>query len=172
MSSLPSINAIVAAAIAAAITVAPPAIAESSLQERERLISLIANGAIAIDPKIQIPLREDLMLSLARVEIAPGITEPRHTHPGIEVLYGIDGTGYVHADGPPELIEPGRAVHIPAGTAKALTNPSETEPLVVLAVLALDPGRPLLTVVGWHDADRPVEQEASDGETAQTIPRP
>lgn len=112
------------------------------------------------------------MLSLAQVEIAPGITEPRHTHPGVEVLYGIGGTGYVHADGPPELIEPGRVVRIPAGTAKALTNPSETEVLAVLAVLVLDPNRPLLSVARQRDEDRPVQQPdiaAKDG-TGQSPP--
>ncbi|WP_187794060.1 cupin domain-containing protein [Paracoccus amoyensis] len=150
----------------AAITAASPAIAQSGLQEQERLESLIANGAMAVDPKIQMPLREDLMLSLAQVEIAPGITEPRHTHPGIEILYGIGGTGYVQTDGPPELIEPGRVVRIPAGTAKALTNPSETEPLVVLAVLALDPKRPLLTVEGQHDEDWPAQQDVTAGSGA------
>lgn len=171
MLTQPGHKAIVAAATAAAITAATPAIAESNLQEQERLESLITNGAIVVDPKIQIPLRDDLMVSLALVEIAPGINEPRHTHPGIEVPYGIGGTGYVHADGPPELIEPGRVVRIPAGRAKTLTNPSETEPLVVLAVLALEPKLPLLTVVGQHNEVRPAQQKVGEGETAQTIPQ-
>lgn len=112
-----------------------------------QLKSLMESRKLVVAPTLQAPLEGGQVLSIVRVEIAPDVTEPRHTHPGVEVLYGLGGSGFVEIDGQKLPIEPGKTVLVEAGKAKALSNPSLSEPFSVLAVLVVDAKRPVLTVV-------------------------
>lgn len=82
-----------------------------------------------------------------RVDFAPGAAFGRHSHPGVEVAYVLEGTLEYELDGaPPVTLKAGEALFIPAGTIHAAKNAGagkgselatyiveKGEPLVVLA---------------------------------------
>ncbi|MBO1907514.1 cupin domain-containing protein [Microvirga sp. 3-52] len=82
-----------------------------------------------------------------RVVIAPAVTEHRHRHPGPEIVYVLSGSGNIDIDGTTSKLSKGAIVEVPAGSTKAMTNDSRTEPLEVLAVLALEPGAPPVSMI-------------------------
>jgi quercetin dioxygenase-like cupin family protein len=108
------------------------------------LDQLIAAGDLTLVPEASLPLRGGQVLSVLRVTLAPGIAEPPHTHPGLELLRGLAGRGHVqldHSDRVP--ITPGELVQVPQGRIKALVNDGDTA-FTVLATLVLDDGEPPL----------------------------
>lgn len=125
--------------------------AQGKSKEEARLKALMSDGRLKVEPTLEVPLADGRVLSLVRVDVAPGVTEPSHTHPGTEVLYGLTGNGYVTVEKRTVAIRVGEAVHVEMGKAKAISNPSR-HPLSVLAVLILDPAKPVLEVV-----DKPSE---------------
>ena len=82
---------------------------------------------------------------LAKAEIAPGGATGRHTHPGPETGYVLEGTTVLEIDGqPPRTLKPGDSYFIPAGTvhnAKVMGD----KPGVVLATYVVEKGKPLAT---------------------------
>jgi quercetin dioxygenase-like cupin family protein len=51
-----------------------------------------------------------------RGEIEPGVSAPRHTHPGDEISYILEGEAELLIDGePPRAVKAGEAFVIPAG---------------------------------------------------------
>ena len=65
--------------------------------------------------------------------LQPGVSAGRHTHPGEEVGYVLDGTVVVEQDGkPPVTLNAGQTFLIPAGTVHNATNPGST-PARILA---------------------------------------
>ena len=80
---------------------------------------------------------------LARAEIAPGGATGRHTHPGPEIGYVLEGTTTLEIDGqPPRVLKAGDSYVIPAGTihnAKVIGD----KPGVVLATYVVEKGKPL-----------------------------
>ena len=78
-------------------------------------------------------------------EIPAGGSAGRHTHPGVELGYLMEGEGELLVEGqPPRQIKAGDSWAIPAGTphdAKA----SGGKPLKVLAVYIVDKSKPLAT---------------------------
>jgi quercetin dioxygenase-like cupin family protein len=82
------------------------------------------------------------------VELGPGVTSSRHTHPGEEVVYVLDGAPleYELEGKPPVTLKPGDVLFIPAGTihsAKNVGNRRGAE----LATYIVRKGEPLLTEV-------------------------
>ena len=102
--------------------------------------NLLSSGALRIEPLAQTQLRGDQQLTLLRVEVAPGVQEPTHTHPGIELLYGLAGQGYVELGGERKPLSAGTVVTVERETVKALTSEGDT-PMVVLAILVLATGK-------------------------------
>jgi quercetin dioxygenase-like cupin family protein len=91
---------------------------------------------------VSVPAREAVV---ARVEIAPGILAGRHTHPGDEISYVLEGQGQLLIDGaPPRDIKAGDAFVIPAGTIHDARN-TGTVPMKLLGVYVVDKGKPLAT---------------------------
>lgn len=91
---------------------------------------------------VSMPNREAIVV---RVEVAPGVLAGRHTHPGDEISYVLEGEGEIQIDGEaPKKIKAGDAFVIPAGK---IHNPKNTGtvPLKVLAVYVLEKGKPLAT---------------------------
>ncbi|WP_229503674.1 cupin domain-containing protein [Massilia putida] len=81
-----------------------------------------------------------------RVEVEPGHGVPRHTHPGDEVLYVVEGTLEYLPDGKaPVTLKAGQSVFIPAGAIHAARNPG-TGNGVGIATYFVDKGKPLITL--------------------------
>ncbi len=80
----------------------------------------------------------------ARVDFEPGITSPRHAHPGVEVAYVISGTfEYQLEDRAPVTLKAGDSLFIPEGVAhiaKNVGNDKGSE----LATYIVKKGEPLL----------------------------
>ena len=58
------------------------------------------------------------------VELDPGVTSSRHTHPGEEIVYVLDGAPLEYqVEGKPSVtLKPGDVLFIPAGTIHAAKN--------------------------------------------------
>ena len=81
------------------------------------------------------------------VELAPGTTAPRHTHPGEEVIYVLEGTWEYTLEGkPPVTLKAGEVLFIPAGTIHSAKNVG-TGRAAELATYIVEKGKLLLTVV-------------------------
>jgi quercetin dioxygenase-like cupin family protein len=78
------------------------------------------------------------------VEFAPGVAAPRHSHPGEEIAYVIEGVFLYELDGrPPVTLKAGEALFIPAGTPHAVKNIGSGN-AVELATYIVEKGKPLL----------------------------
>jgi quercetin dioxygenase-like cupin family protein len=83
----------------------------------------------------------------ARVEIDPGVTSPRHTHPGEEIIYVLEGLLEYQVEGkPPVTLKAGEVLFIPAGTVHAAKNVGSSN-AAELATYVVEKGKPLVTVV-------------------------
>jgi quercetin dioxygenase-like cupin family protein len=82
-----------------------------------------------------------------RVDIAPGLAFPRHTHPGEEIIYVIEGSLEYEVEGkPPVTLKAGDVLFIPAGTIHAAKNVGSVN-AAELATYVVEKGKPLLTLV-------------------------
>jgi quercetin dioxygenase-like cupin family protein len=63
-----------------------------------------------------------------RVDLAPGVAFPRHSHPGVEIAYVIKGeVEYKLGDQAPVTLKAGQSVYIPAGTIHSARNVGDGE---------------------------------------------
>lgn len=91
---------------------------------------------------VSVPGREAVV---ARVELDAGATAGRHTHPGDEISYVIEGEGELRIDGQdPRRVKAGEAFVIPAGTVHDALNVG-SGPLKLVGVYVVDKGKPLAT---------------------------
>jgi quercetin dioxygenase-like cupin family protein len=82
-----------------------------------------------------------------RVDFDPGYVSPRHTHPGEEIIYVLEGTlEYQVEDKPPMTVKPGDALFVPAGTVHAAKNVGSGNG-AELATYVVEKGKPLITLV-------------------------
>lgn len=92
---------------------------------------------------IEAPGREVIQV---RVDFAPGAAFGRHTHPGEEVAYVIEGTLEYRLDGgPPIILNAGQALFIPSGTPHSARNVG-TVKASELATYIVEKGKPLLVL--------------------------
>jgi quercetin dioxygenase-like cupin family protein len=69
---------------------------------------------------LDIPGREAIQV---RVDFAPGVAFGRHSHPGAEIAYVLEGTLEYQLEGePPVTLEAGEALFIPVGRIHAAKN--------------------------------------------------
>ena len=81
------------------------------------------------------------------VELAPGTTAPRHTHPGEEIIYVLDGSLEYQVEGkPPMTLNAGDVLFIPAGTIHAAKN-VDSGTAKELATYVVEKGKPLVVMV-------------------------
>ena len=81
----------------------------------------------------------------ARVEIEPGIEGAKHTHPGLEMAYVIEGQLEVKVDGQPtRTYKAGEAFSVPDGVVHAATN-TGTVVTKLLTTYLVEVGKPLAT---------------------------
>ena len=115
-------------------------------------IVLSAGALFAQNPGIQrtivhkadvsVPGREAV---IARVELAPGARAGRHTHPGDEISYVVEGEGEILIDGQPaRKVKTGDGFVIPAG-AKHDAHNTGSAPLKLVGVYVVEKGKPLAT---------------------------
>jgi quercetin dioxygenase-like cupin family protein len=91
-----------------------------------------------------VPGREAIQV---RVEIAPGVAFPRHTHPGEEIIYVLEGSLEYEVEGkPPVTLKAGDVLFIPAATIHAAKNVG-SDTAAELATYVVEKGKPLLTLV-------------------------
>ena len=92
---------------------------------------------------LSVPGREVIQ---AIVELEPGTIAPRHSHPGEEIIYVLEGTWeYTLDDKPPVIVKAGEVLFIPAGvvhSARIVGTGRGRE----LATYIVDKGKPLLAV--------------------------
>ncbi|MCG2584059.1 cupin domain-containing protein [Massilia sp. TS11] len=89
---------------------------------------------------VSVPGREAMV---ARVEIDPGAVAGRHTHPGDEISYVLEGEVEVLIDGEaPRRVKAGEAFIIPAGTVHAARNPG-SQMAKLIGNYIVDKGKPL-----------------------------
>ena len=82
-----------------------------------------------------------------RVDLAPGVAFGKHTHPGEEVIYVLEGQlEYQIEDKPPVTLKAGDVLFIPAGTVHSARNPCSVTGSE-LATYVVEKGKPLLTLV-------------------------
>ena len=95
--------------------------------------------------------RHDLSISgreviQVRVELEPGTMAPRHSHPGEEIIYVLEGAWEYTVEGkPPVTLKPGDVLFIPAGTNHSARNVG-TVKRAELATYIVEKGKPLFTV--------------------------
>lgn len=85
------------------------------------------------------------------VELAPGAADARHSYPGVELVYVLEGAGFLEVDGkPPVALNPGVVAALNPKQIHVLKNTSQTQTLKALVVLLLEKGpqRPLLANQG------------------------
>ena len=81
------------------------------------------------------------------VEVLPGMTSPRHTHPGEEIIYVLEGSLEYRVEGKlPETLKAGEVLFIPAGTVHAARNVGSGN-AAELATYVVEKGKPLITLV-------------------------
>jgi quercetin dioxygenase-like cupin family protein len=82
---------------------------------------------------------------IARVEIAPGAAAGRHTHPGEEITYVMEGEGEILIEGQPPLkVKAGDGFVVPAGAKHDARN-TGTQPVKLAIVYVVEKGKPLAT---------------------------
>jgi quercetin dioxygenase-like cupin family protein len=92
---------------------------------------------------LSIPGREVIQ---ARVDFTPGTVAPRHSHPGDEVVYVIEGSLEFQLDGKaPVTLKAGEVMFIPAGTIHAIKNVGSVK-AAELATYILEKGKPRLVM--------------------------
>jgi quercetin dioxygenase-like cupin family protein len=83
--------------------------------------------------------------TVMRVELAPHSHSGRHTHPGDEISYVVDGDAELLIDGEaPKRVGPGQAFVVKQGQIHDLRNTGST-PVHLIGVYVVDKGKPLAT---------------------------
>jgi quercetin dioxygenase-like cupin family protein len=91
---------------------------------------------------VSVPGREAVV---ARVEVAPGAKAGRHTHPGDEISYVMEGEATLLIDGqPPRKVKAGESFVIPAGIVHDAHNDGSA-PIKLVGVYVVEKGKPLAT---------------------------
>ena len=122
------------------------------------LAMVIAGSALALDAArsqqgvTRTPLqRHDLNtpgreMVQVRVDLAPGVTFPPHSHPGEEIVYVIEGVLEYRVEGkPPVTLKAGEVLFIPAGVVHGVTNVGSGN-AAELATYIVEKGKPLVVL--------------------------
>ncbi|MDA9531070.1 cupin domain-containing protein [Bradyrhizobium sp. CCBAU 25338] len=92
---------------------------------------------------LSVPGREVVQV---RVDFPPGVVAVRHSHPGEELVYMIEGELEYRLDGrPPVILKAGEVLLIPHGVHHAVTNVGNGN-AAELATYIVETGKPLLTL--------------------------
>ena len=118
---------IVASALAPHAALTQPGIKRTDLQRHD----------------LSVPGREVIQVL---VEFAPGVAFPKHSHPGEEIAYVVEGALEYALEGrPPVTVKAGEALFIPAGTPHAVKNVGSGN-AAELATYVVEKGKPLVVL--------------------------
>jgi len=82
-----------------------------------------------------------------RVDFAPGVVAPKHSHSGEEIVYALEGLLEYRLDGnPPVTLKAGEVLFIAAGTIHEVRNVGSSN-AAELATYVVEKGKPLVVVV-------------------------
>ena len=82
-----------------------------------------------------------------RVDLAPGIAFGKHTHPGEEIIYVIEGSIEYQVEGkPPVTLKAGDVLFVPAGAVHAARNVGSVN-AAELGTYVVEKGKPLVVPV-------------------------
>jgi quercetin dioxygenase-like cupin family protein len=82
----------------------------------------------------------------SRIDFAPGVAFGKHSHPGEEIIYVIEGLLEYEVEGkPPVTLKAGDVLFIPAGTIHAAKNVGRSNG-AELATYVVEKGKPLLVM--------------------------
>ena len=123
-----------------------------SLRLRLLAVGLLACAVFSQNPSLQrtivhkadvsVPGREAV---ITRVEIAPNGRAGRHTHPGDEITYVLEGEGEILIEGQPALkIKAGDGFVVPGGVRHDARN-TTVGTLKLVAIYVVEKGKPLST---------------------------
>lgn len=125
--------------LAAATLIAAGALALQTAQAQQPGITrtdLVRND-------LSVPGREVIQV---RVDFAPGAAYGKHSHPGEEIAYVLEGTLEYQFEGePPVTLKAGEALFIPAGTIHAAKNVGSGN-ASELATYVVEKGKPLVVM--------------------------
>lgn len=125
------------------------------------MVALAAAAALGVGSvKAQAPAgfkrvelqRHDLAVAgrevvMTRNEFEPAAAVPKHTHPGDEVGYVLDGEITIEVEGkPPTTLKAGETFFVPARAVHSAKNAGKT-PSKVLSSYLVEKGKPLATPV-------------------------
>ena len=80
----------------------------------------------------------------ARVEFDPGVSFPKHRHPGEEIIYVLEGSLEYQVEGkPPVTLKAGDVLFIPAGAVHSAKNVGSVNS-AELATYVVEKGKPLV----------------------------
>lgn len=129
-------GAVASIAVASALTMAIGAAAQAPAAPAGFKRTPVQQGDLAIAGREAVQ---------AIAEIAPGAESGRHTHPGDEIGYVLDGTLTVEVAGKPAMMKKaGEGFMIPAGTVHNAKNASNAA-AKVLATYVVEKGKPVAT---------------------------
>ena len=81
----------------------------------------------------------------AKAELPVGVAAGRHTHPGEEIGYVLEGSVSIEIEGQPaKTLKAGEAFLIPAGKIHNATNTAKTQTTIVSTYI-VEKGKPLAT---------------------------
>ena len=123
------------------------------------VVVLIAGGGLALNVarsqesgiKRKDLLQHDLVVSgrevvQVRVDFAPGVAFPPHSHPGEEIAYVIEGVLEYRLEGnPPVTLKAGEVLFIPAGAVHSAKNVGDSN-AAELATYIVEKGKPLVRI--------------------------
>jgi len=114
------------------------------------VFTLIGSAAFAqgikrtVLQKIEFPDHYTVITAIAEVE--PGVTAARHTHPGVESAYVLEGEGDLHVEGQPEKrVKAGDSFQVGNAVPHDIRNVSSDKPLKVLSTYIIERDKPLAT---------------------------
>ncbi len=114
-------------------------------------IAFMAAGGAAAEQAgfVRVPLQTQEVCTAGKTavqvrgEFDPGFGTGRHTHPGEELTYIMEGEIEVRVDGePPRIVKAGETFFLPAGVVHEGVNTGSTR-TKVLATYIVEKGRPL-----------------------------
>jgi quercetin dioxygenase-like cupin family protein len=80
-----------------------------------------------------------------KVDFGPHASFPKHSHPGVEIAYVLEGTMEYELNGKAVVIKAGDALYIPAGTVHSARNLGASN-AAELATYVVDKNKPVVVL--------------------------